>query len=477
MLTDPNTEKFQDRGLDPEVAAKLGARFSGGRFQFDYMNDGALWSRKFRSPDKKFWFEPSGLKLQFWGLDEVPVLPSRPSEPLVITEGEFDRIAVIQSCGGFALSVPNGGTVKKSEAEIIVSEDTGFAYLWENERIIPEVEQFDKVILCTDADQIGLTLRDELSTRIGPSRCWFVTYPDGCKDANEVLQKHGEAGVRELIDGAKPIRPGYLVSLMDIPPRKSIVTYSTGWQAMDKHLLIERPELMVITGIPNHGKGQFIRCMAFNLARVHGWRTAFFAQEDPAHRIQRDALRYAQKPYMKVYAGMPQWSMRPEERDATEKWVRDHFFVSMMPDDEAVTMAMVEAEMEAAVLHRDCQVFVLDPWNEVEHVKEPKETETDYIGRVLRQLLRKTRRLNLLLIIVAHPTKIEDGKAPTRYDISGSANWKNKCQHGLTIFKNSENSNAVEITVEKSKDWETMGIPGSIFMEFSRERCDYSIIP
>lgn len=477
MLTDPSFERFQERGLDPETAAKLGAKFQGGRFSFDYMRNGALWSRKFRTPDKKFWFEPSGLKLQFWGLDEVPVLPSRPKEPLVITEGEFDRIAVVQSCGGYALSVPNGATVKKSEGEILIAEDTGFAYLWENEKIIPEVEQFDKVILCTDSDPVGVTLRDELALRIGPSRCWYVTYPEGCKDANDVLLRFGEDGVRALIQGAKPIRPGYLVGLMDIPPRKSSVVYSTGWDFMDKHIMIERPELLVVTGIPNHGKGQFIRCLCFNMARAHGWKSAFLAQEDPAHRIQRDALRSAQRDYLRVYSGIPQWNMRPEDRERTEDWVNRHFFVSMMPEDEPVTIEMVEAEMEAAVLHRDCQIFVLDPWNEVEHALNRGETETDYIGRILRRLLRKMRRLNLLLIIAAHPTKLKDGAAPNLYSISGSANWKNKCQHGITIFKHSETSNSVEINVEKSKDWEVMGKPGSVFMEFNREQCDYFLTP
>lgn len=476
MLTDPHIEKFQERGLDPEIAAKLGAKFSNGQFSFDYTKNGEFWSRKIRTQDKKFWFEPSGKRLQFWGLEGVPVLPYRPSEPLVITEGEFDRIAVLQSCGGYALSVPNGGTAQKSEKEIIVAEDSGFVYLWEDEKIIPEVEQFDKVILFTDDDDVGITLRDELSLRIGPSRCWFVTYPNGCKDANEVLKRYGESGIQKMVSASKPIRPGHLVSLMDVPPRQSSKTYSTGWGGLDPRLMFERPEIMVVTGIPNHGKGQFIRCLAFNLAKAHGWKTAFLAQEDPAHRIQRDAMRFAKQEYLKIYSGQPQWNMTREQEFAAEEWIRKHFFVSMMPEDEAVTMAMVEAEMESAVFHNDCQVFVLDPWNEIEHKKSKGEPETEYIERALRHLHRKTRRLNLLLIIAAHPTKIDDGKEPSLYNISGSANWKNKCQHGVIIFKPSESSNGVKLTIEKSKDWETMGFPGEAWMDFDREKCNYIIV-
>lgn len=464
MLAGSDEKAFSERGLDIEVAVRLGAKFEAGKFLFEYRKDGALLSRKVRTRDKKFWFEPSGAPLKFWGLDEVPVLPSRPSEHLLICEGEFDRIALVQACGGYVLSVPNGATEKRSEGEIILSTDTGYSYLWENEKLVPEVEQFNKVILCTDGDSAGTVLRDELSLRIGKPRCWFVQYPDGCKDANDVLRVHGEAGVRALIDGAFPIQPGYLVKPSQVPPRPSSITYSSGWAALDPHLMFERPEIMVVTGVPNHGKGQFIRCLAFHLARSHGWRTAFLAQEDPAHRIKRDMRRFS--------LNQASYVNQDQQRDAME-WIDQHFRISQMPEDEPVTLEMVEAEMESAVLHHDCQVFVLDPWNEVEHQINKGEREDQYIGRTLRRLLRSVRRLNLLLIIAAHPTKLHGDEKPVLYKISGSADWKNKCQHGIIVHRPSPGSNSVEITVEKSKDWETMGTPGSVWMEFNRDKCDY----
>lgn len=466
MLAGSEEKAFADRGLDWEVAVNLGARFEGGKFKFDYRRaNGELRSRKIRTPDKKFWFEPKDAGLQFWGLETLPQ-PSdyRPKEPLVITEGEFDRIAVRQSCGGFALSVPNGAAGKRSETDIVIAEDTGFAYLWADGKVIPEVDQFDKIILATDGDDKGIILREELALRLGKTRCWYVTYPDGAKDANDVLLRYGPDALRHLIANAKPIRPGYLVKPSDIPPRPMIPTHSTGWAFLDAHLMIERPELMVVTGVPNHGKGQFIRCMTFNMARAHGWKTAYLAQEDPAHRIKRDMRRFALN--RTPFAG-------PEQQREALAWIDQHFRISQMPDDEPVTLDMVEAEMESAVLHHDCQVFVLDPWNEIEHSPNRGEPETEYIGRTLRRLLRTIRKFNLLCIIAAHPTKLNGDEKPDLYRISGSANWKNKCQHGVIVHKPSQFSNTIELTVEKSKDWETMGRPGSIWMEFNRDKCDY----
>lgn len=466
MLTSPDIQKFEERGLDPETAAKLGATFQNGRFTFDYLKDGASLFRKVRTVDKKFYIEPSGQRLQFWNLDslrESHGLLQGKLCPLVITEGEFDAIAVAQSVGGYVVSVPNGVAGKRSEGDIVIAEDNRFSYLWEGEKLLPEIEQFDRIILCTDGDEPGMILRDELALRIGEARCWYVDYPAGAKDANDVLKIHGEQGVRDLIARARPMRPGYLVRPSEIPPRALSITYSSGWGDLDANLMIERPELIVVTGQPNHGKGQFIRCLAFNLAAAHGWRTAFLAQEDPAHRVNRDMRRYAIK-----RLGLP-------SADANQ-WVDEHFRISQMPEDEPVTLEMVENEMTSAAIHHDCQVFVLDPWNEVEHRFNKGENETQYIERALRQLLRKMRRLNLVLIIAAHPTKIEEGQKANLYKISGSANWKNKCQHGIVVHRTDAHSNQVEIIVEKSKDWETMGKPGKVFLDFDRDVCDYIFV-
>ena len=54
----------------------------------------------------------------------------------------------------------------------------------------------------------GLALAEELARRLGKERCYRVSWPDGCKDANDVLQNLGEATLRGSIDNAEgfPLR-------------------------------------------------------------------------------------------------------------------------------------------------------------------------------------------------------------------------------------------------------------------------------
>jgi twinkle protein len=465
---------FSDRGLDYEVAVRLGADFSQGTFRFQYRKGGKLLFNKFRSEDKsRHWIDPSGSPLQAWGLDEVPVSPEPlgRDDLLVITEGEFDRIAVAQIGQTYHLSVPNGTSGRRTDGPRRVSEDRGFSWLWTpDEKLIPQIDQFSKILLFTDGDEPGTILRDELAMRIGQERCWFLPYPEGAsfKDANDILRKWGADGLRKALAAFKPMRPGHVMDLYDVPKTGPQTAYSTGWNWMDDHLKLVRPELMVVTGVPGHGKGAWIKALCSNLAYKHGLRTCFLVPEDPPHRVRRDLYRFA----LHKLASPTRYT--PEEAKA---FVQQHFRIVLPPADENISIDFVESEMAAAALHHGCQVFCLDPWNEVSH-EMGSLTETQYIEQTVVKLKQTARRYNLILIIAAHPRKVDQGQIPDLYKINGSANWYNKCDHGVIIHR-LENprtqalTDIANIIIQKSKDHETMGRPGKVLAKLAVNRFDY----
>ena len=57
---------------------------------------------------------------------------------------------------------------------------------------MPLIDECKEIILCTDGDVSGQVLRDDLAMRLGKARCKWVSYPDGCKDLNDVLKKFGQ---------------------------------------------------------------------------------------------------------------------------------------------------------------------------------------------------------------------------------------------------------------------------------------------
>src|SRR5262249_29312808 len=136
-------------------------------------------------------------------------------------------------------------------------EDGAFRYLWDGMKLKAGLKPFKRIILATDNDQKGLVLCDELAVRLGRTRCWYVTYPKGCKDANEVLVAYGVEALQKLIAEAKPIVPDRLVSFSEIPLRDERICYSVGYEKFDHHFMFVPPMLIVVTGKPNHGKSEW----------------------------------------------------------------------------------------------------------------------------------------------------------------------------------------------------------------------------
>jgi twinkle protein len=103
--------------------------------------------------------------------------------------------------------------------------------------------------------------------------------------------------------------------------------------------------------------------------------------------------------------------------------------------------------------------LLLDPWNEVDAEIEDNSNETLYIGKSLSTIRKFSRKHNIATWVVAHPTKLRKEKnadglweypIPDLYSISGSANWYNKADNGLVVWRDFVND-FTKIIVQKIK--------------------------
>ena len=99
------------------------------------------------------------------------------------------------------------------------------------------------------------------------------------------------------------------------------------------------------------------------------------------------------------------------------------------------------------------------------------ETETQYISRIFDEFSNFAVKHKVLLILVAHPTKLrrEPGSkrwpVPTLYDINGSAAFFNKTDYGMVVDRNDE-LGQVLVRVAKVR-FDHLGGPGDAFFAFS----------
>lgn len=472
---------LERRKLDPEIAVRFGvytARHlkgtglvpseSGNVLGFPFIEGGGVVNEKFRAvADKKFWHKPGG-RCTFWNasvLDD-PVLTN--GTPLIVTEGIEDALTAIQCGFPHAVSVPHGAPPANSHSGDDDRQGK-FEFVWHNRERLKSIKRF---ILAVDNDEPGKRLAEELERRFSAAKCLSVTYPEGCKDLNDVLVKHGPEMVAGVLNSAKPCPVRGLYKLSDYPDRGPLKTFRTGWKTLDELFQLYRGEFIVVTGIPSHGKSAWVLNLMANLAEIHGWRSAIFSQEMPTVPFLRNILRRIKS---RKYDGDP--------RD--DAWINEYFsFIGADAtgdeQDDNLDLNWILERARDAVFRDGINALVIDPWNEIEHARPKHETTPDYIARSIRDLKRFARLYGVTVIVIAHPTKDvvgRDGKprTPTLYDIDGAAHWFNKADHGVIVERPNSEANDAVIHVAKAR-FSEVGRRGSVKMRFDTHTSRFEML-
>jgi twinkle protein len=83
-------------------------------------------------------------------------------------------------------------------------------------------------------------------------------------------------------------------------------------------------------------------------------------------------------------------------------------------------------------------IFVIDAFNKV---ALPKGNKIDEIGSILTRLTAFAQANDVVVFLVAHPTKMKKNEktglydVPTLYDVSGSADFRNQTHDGYCIYR------------------------------------------
>lgn len=446
---DPRVVKyFQDRRISERCLRENkignGLTFFPGSgtekhaIQFRYYVDGQLVNVKYRSGDKEFKQEKGGQQA-FYRYDEIK--DPAPGSTLVITEGEIDALSLIEAGVQYATSVPSGAS----------AVDTGFL-----DHAKPVLDKYERIILAVDNDAPGRKLEDELSRRIGTEKCWRVKWPEGCKDANDVLSKRSALDLSMVISEAKPFPVSGLFDVLDFEKELDVLYdkgiqrgMSTGWPEVDDIYTVHPCYFTVITGIPSSGKSTFVDNMLVNMAKLHGCKFAICSPEQ--WPLERHAASIIEKKVGKPFGTGPK-RMTKEEMHEARDWMHNHFHF-IAPDDDEMSVEKVLEKTRAAVYRHGIDGLVLDPWNEFTH--DTDEREDQYISRMLSKIRRFARVNRIHIWIVAHPKtmyKGDGGRYPvvTPYDISGGSMWYNKPDAILSLYR-VEGEELVEVIVCKAR--------------------------
>jgi twinkle protein len=448
----------------PQLEEKVGS------IVFPYLRDGVVVNRKFRDHQKDFRME-GGAERIFYGLDDIT------TERVIVVEGEIDKLSV-EECGLYScVSVPDGAPPPGAR-----DYASKFDYLDSAAAKLDPVKTF---VLAVDADEPGQRLEDELARRFGPERCARVRWPEGVKDANEMLQKHGKEDLRYLLEHAERLPIEGVIEatqlfdgIADLYRHGFKPGASTGWREMDRNYTVRPGDTTVITGLPGAGKSTWLDNLLVNLAKLHGWRFGIFSPENEP--TEEHAAAMAEK-YLRMPFSAGRGALRMTEADLARAldWIGEHFYW-ICPSDEDTTPKKILEAADQLVKRVGIHGLVIDPWNEVEPSRTHGMTESEFISQTLRQIRRFGQQRGIHTWIVAHPTKLQRDKTgryptPTLYDISGSAAFRNRCDCGIVVDRDltDKDSPETQICVQKIRR-RHVGRRGVVTLYYEQSCATYS---
>jgi len=390
--------------------------------KFNYFMGDQLINVKYRDGRKNFKLYKGAEKV-FYNINSIVGY-----DECIIVEGEMDVLALHEAGVKNVISVPNGATLNSNNLDYL-------------DNCIDYFEDKTKIILAVDADEAGNALKHEFIRRLGAEACYTVDFAD-CKDANDYLIKHSADMLRSAIHAAKQVPLEGVSTLYDIEDElKDFVKngfkpgFQVGLKNFDDIFSTYTGQFITVTGIPSSGKSDFVDQMCVGYNANYGWKTAFASPENAPTYL------HAHKLMRKVWQDMPS----PEDIDG-EQWnkVADHvndnfFFIDM----ERYTLDHVLQKGAELVKRKGIKCLVIDPFNKVRDVNCKTEDVNRYTMEYLTKIEIFAKKYDVLVFIVAHPTKMykgSDGKIeePTMYNIKGGGEWYDASYHGLLIHRDYE---------------------------------------
>jgi twinkle protein len=425
-------EWFKSRGISQKTLADLnvgeGSEYMPqtgkpeNTIKFNYFMGGDLINIKYRDGRKNFKLYKGAEKV-FYNIDSIIGY-----EYCVIVEGEMDVLALHEAGITNAISVPNGATLNTNNLEYL-------------DNCIDYFDDKEKIILAVDTDEAGQALQAELVRRLGSEVCYLASFDD-CKDANEYLIKYGTEKLVQRITGARPVPLENVTTFRDIEDEVTDFVrngfkpgYQIGLQNFDDIFSTYTGQFITVTGIPSSGKSDFVDQMVVGYNQNYGWKTAFASPENVPTYL------HAHKLMRKVWQGMP-------SRDdiGGDKWnqVADHCNTNFFHIDmERYTLESVLKKGAELVKRKGIKCLVIDPFNKVRDVDCKTEDVNRYTMEYLQKIEIFAKKFDVLVFIVAHPTKMykdKDGKIeePTMYNIKGGGEWYDASYHGILVHRDYE---------------------------------------
>jgi hypothetical protein len=255
-----------------------------------------------------------------------------------------------------------------------------------------------------------------------------------------------------------------VASINDLEVEADFPVWDSGIDFLDKNLGWgwRLPELGILCGPYGCGKSTFGQILALNFAHLAGREVGGGAMlcswEDLASEVKRNVSNFARA------------KNAPDLLDSVH-------FVRRRASEERL-MAWYIDLVRYHKRRFGTRFFFLDPWNEMDHKKDPKQMETDYVKDIMRTLRDVVDQEQIIVLIATHiPGKFmkgDGGIEPFKIGHAfGSSNFGNKADRGICLIRTKlyePSRGHFVIRLDKAKVERKMGHRGTVGARLDSER-------
>ena len=415
----------------------------GNNLVFNYFEKDILVNKKYRDGNKNF-TQSAGTRSIFYNINSAIG-----ANEVWIVEGEFDVAALYEVGVKSVISVPNGANDNDD--------------YWKNsEEYLKGVKKF---IIAVDNDEKGKALQERIAQRLGRYRCEYIEFEN--KDANDdlkcgVLHNTIKKRQRFAVSGTFKVSDlkGGILDLYNNGLPKTLYPKASYFKGMKEVFSVMRGQLSVGTGIPSHGKSNFTDWTVLNLVNDYNLKASWFSPEHSPMELYHTNL-------MEKVIGRNFWKdkqtsnnatalrITPEEINQYEEWANEKIYLTSADGGQLPTWDWLLEKFKEQMFSFGIDIFVIDAFNKV---LLPPGNRLEQINIVLTKLTHFAQSNNVLVYLVAHPTKMQKDESgqynvPDLYSVSGSADFRNQTHNGYSIYRNWANE---DLGIEEGTDFYNM---------------------
>lgn len=364
---------------------------------------------------------------------------------LVIVTGEEDALAFAQAL----YSKRDGAeywtpvvSVTCGDGSIIKQFKANFEY----------INSFDKVVLAFDADESAQKYVEEAARLLSPGKAFIAKFPQGYKDASDVLKAGKAAELKQIFWKAVPFSRVDVLHLSQMwedfesEDNNVKIPFPSSWSHLNEMMNggMEKGEITIIGALTSIGKSSIINNVVYSLIENTRFKVGAMYLEGTKREVVRDLLS--------LDAGI---NLRTVNRETVDiEALKNRFFDNLAKKDQfvyvdhqgSISTAEIFDKLNYLAKAENCDVIIIDPVQ-----AGVNSSDNGAIIEFMDTLLKFAKETDTCVVAVSHMRKPseENPHAVTEYQLMGSSSLNQIAFNTILISRDKMNVDPIKRSATK----------------------------